>query len=89
MSKHQFTTIDISAPTVGKPFVMHINSWIICKDGDPKQAVVFYNSALQGNRNHKSIADKHCIYVSETTGWNTSVIFMEMYYEPYICPYHN
>lgn len=89
MKKHKFTLIDISVPTVGKPFVMHKDSWIICKDGDPKQAVIFDNAALQGNRDHKSIADKHCLHISEVTGWTASVVFMKIYYEPFICPYHN
>lgn len=75
-----YKTVDVATPTEGRVLVRDM--YWLCKDGDPKQAI-FYNETAQGDK-HKSIPERMLEYTSEKTGWGIEIVFLESGYRPQV-----
>lgn len=80
MKSKGYRLVDVITPANGK--VLLLNCYWLCKDGDPKQAL-FYNDTAQCNA-HKSIPIRMKEYSTEKTGWDLEVVFIETAYKPNI-----
>lgn len=75
-----YKLIDITKVENGRT-VMKEKFWL-CKDGDPKQAI-FFNQTAQCN-NHKQIPERMKDFTAKKTGWNVEIVFVEIAFRPNI-----
>ena len=76
--KTKYHTIDVTQPVQGR--VVMTNQYWLCKDGDPKQAI-FFDETAQCN-GHELIVKRALEYTIKKSGWNVEVVFFEVAYRP-------
>lgn len=80
-----YNTVDVETPINGRVFIM--DTYWLCKDGDPKQAI-FFKQTTQCNK-HLSIPERMLKHTKEKTGWDIEVVFMPVAYRPQIVHWQN
>lgn len=71
-----YYTEDVTLCNEGR--TVALNRYWLCKDGDPRQAV-FYRNTAQCNR-VKEIPERLKAYTEKATGWNLEVVLIEVAY---------
>lgn len=74
--KNKYHTIDVVTPFEGA--IVVLNTYWLCKDGDPKQAI-FFGTTAQCNKS-EAIVDKYLQYTRDKSGWNVEIVFLEIAY---------
>lgn len=73
-----YHTKDVKTPITGMAVIT--NSYWLCKDSDPTQAI-FFNGTAQCNR-HKEIPERMLEYTKNKTGWDIGIVFLDLAYRP-------
>lgn len=75
-----YKTVDVATPLSGR--LLMTDCYWLCRDGDPKQAI-FFNDTAQCNK-HKSIPERMIEFTERRTGWSVGVVFVPFAYRPQI-----
>lgn len=78
MLTNNFSTIDVTKPISGRVIT---DSYWLCKDGDPKQAVFYKEKYPQYNR-QKEIIDRGVDLVEKEANCTIKVVFIKVAYSP-------